>query len=110
MTWNKGAEKLTGFAADEAIGRFVADVYIPAINRETIATESKVNIAAFEHEPALVRRRDLMVQRKDGALVEVSLAQSALLDSGGESVGTYRRCAISASNAAPNVSRRSSQP
>ena len=88
MTWNTGAENLsTGFAADEAIGRFVADVYIPAINRETIATESKVDIAAFEREPELVRRRDLMVQRKDGALVEVSLAQSALLDSARKSVG-----------------------
>ena len=71
-TWNRGAERLTLYSAEEAVGKHIAMLYPP------------------EHAPELARVREgvdkggttdqfeMPVMRKDGSRVEISLTSSVL--------------------------------
>ena len=79
--WNKGAERLYGFSAMEAIGRHVSFVSPKDRLEEGREIFSKV----MRGEP--VRHYETLRRRKDGTCVDVSLTVSPIIDAEGRVVG-----------------------
>jgi PAS domain S-box-containing protein len=82
MTWNRGAERIKGYRADEIIGRHFSTFYTTdAVARDHPAHELKVAVAEgrFEEEGWRVR--------KDGSLFWASVVITALFDADGDHVG-----------------------
>ena len=83
-SWNKGAERLFGYTADEAVGQPIT-LIIPLDRRheEARIIESLRRGERIDHFQS-VRRR------KDGSLVEVSLVISPLRDAAGDIIGASK--------------------
>ena len=80
-SWNEGAERLYGFTADEIIGQPITTI-IPTDRRaEEALIFEKVHLG--QAVPAYLTRR----QRKDGALVDISLTVAPIRDHAGVIVG-----------------------
>lgn len=83
--WNKGAEKLFGYKAAEAIGRDVNELLLPPNG------EGRRQAARIERE---LRRRGSLVDyhttrvRKDGRCLVVSLSQTVIRSAAGEPLGS----------------------
>ena len=92
MSWNKGAERLFGYTAEEAIGRHIS-LIIPD-NR----IQEEDMILGRIRSGRRVEQFETVRVRKDGKLVDVSLAISPVKDVSGRVVG--------ASKIARDVSRR----
>jgi two-component system CheB/CheR fusion protein len=83
-SWNRGAEKLFGYTAEEAIGHSVT-MLIPA--------------ERFDEEPGILARirrgeriehYETIRRRKDGTILEVSLTVSPIVDNQGHVVGASK--------------------
>src|SRR4051812_41643765 len=82
VTWNRGAERIKGYRADEIIGRHFSTFYTPeAMARDHPSHELKtaIEVGRFEEEGWRVR--------KDGSRFWASVVITALLDSEGGHVG-----------------------
>ncbi len=84
QTWNRGAEKLFGYTAAEAIGQPVTMLIPPE---------------RFDEEPSILERirrgepidhYETVRRRKDGSYIDVSLSVSPLVDSRGIVVGASK--------------------
>ncbi|ACY15780.1 PAS domain S-box protein [Haliangium ochraceum] len=80
-SWNRGAERLYGYAADEAIGRPV-EILIPA----THGDENDRLLAGVSAGDTVVQHETMRL-RKSGAEVPVSITMSAIIDEMGACVG-----------------------
>ncbi len=80
-SWNRGAERLYGYSAAEAIGRPVA-MLVPAERRGELP-ELRERLARGER----VELIEAVRRRKDGSPVEVSIALSPVRDAAGRVVG-----------------------
>ncbi len=83
-TWNKGAERLFGYTADEMIGKSIA-IVIPADRHDE---ESRI-LDRIRRGQRIEHFETVRV-RKDGTLVEVSLGVSPLVDVDGVVVGASK--------------------
>lgn len=83
-TWNRGAEQLFGYAPHEAIGQPIT-MLIPADRREEEAT-----IIGRIRRGERIESYETIRQRKDGSLVDVSLAISPIRDRAGKIVGASK--------------------
>jgi len=82
-TWNKSAEHLFGYPAEEAIGRPVA-----MLTPEDRQAEARDILArAFAGEK--IGRRATARRRRDGATVDISLSVSPIRELSGRVVGVY---------------------
>jgi len=84
QTWNRGAEKIFGYTADEAIGRNITMI-IPE-DRLHEETEVLTRIRAgfpIEHFETIRRR-------KDGELIDISLTVSPIRDAAGRIIGASK--------------------
>jgi PAS domain S-box-containing protein len=94
-SWNKGAERLFGHTAREAIGQHIFLIIPPDRRNE----ETEIIQRIKQGEPVL--HFETLRLRKDGTLVDVSLSISPVIDKGGAIVGaskiardsTLARCA-----------------
>jgi len=83
-SWNKSAEKLFGYSADEAVGKHITLVVPPDRLSEEADILSRVSRGErIDHFETLRRR-------KDGTFVEVSLTISPVRDSLGKIVGASK--------------------
>jgi PAS domain S-box-containing protein len=83
-SWNKGAEKLFGYAAEEVIGKSIMIVIPPdRADEETRVLESVRRGEKIDHFET-VRRR------KDGALVDISLTVSPVRDKEDRIIGASK--------------------
>ena len=81
LTWNRGAERLYGYTADEMRGRPIA----------LLVPEDRIRELAFVLEQIRLGKRvehlETLRRTKDGCLVEVSLTVSPVIDAGGHIIG-----------------------
>ena len=84
MTWNRGAERLYGYTAEEVVGKTI-DILIEPGHR---TTES--DILAQIARGDSVRHHETTRMRKDGLLVDVSLTMSPIRDSSGKIIGASK--------------------
>ncbi len=81
-SWNRGAEQLFGFSAAQAIGHRVADLIVP----QELRHEERAILAAVRRDEsfAIVQTRR---RRRDGGMLEVSIAVAPIRDGRGAVVG-----------------------
>lgn len=80
-SWNRSAEKMFGYSADEAIGQHITFFMDPRTANEELAIQAKIqNGASVDHYET--RRR-----RKDGMEVFVSVSVSPIRDASGKTIG-----------------------
>jgi PAS domain S-box-containing protein len=83
-SWNRGAQRLFGYTAEEAVGRSVT-LLIPTErqNEEPMILERVRRGARIEHY-------ETVRQRKDGSSVDISLSVSPIKDEKGKIVGASK--------------------
>jgi len=84
MTWNRGAERMFGFSADEAVGRSITMI-IPE-DRLPEETEILRRLRAGER----IEHFETVRRRKDGELVDISLTVSPVRNAAGEILGASK--------------------
>jgi PAS domain S-box-containing protein len=83
-SWNRGAEKLFGYSAQEAVGRPILMLFPP----ERVSEEA--DILARIAQGGSVDHYETVRLRKDGKRVEVSLTVSPIKDSRGRIIGAAK--------------------
>jgi len=81
VSWNKGAEQMYGYAAGDAIGRPIS-ILVP----ENLPDEIPRILARVKSDE-VIHHYETVRQRKDGALIHVSLTISPVRDAQGRIVG-----------------------
>lgn len=84
LSWNRGAEALFGYTAEEAIGRPITIIF----PQDRI--EEEVNFIARLRRGERIAHFETIRQRKDGRLVPVSLTISPVRDADGTIVGASK--------------------
>lgn len=84
QTWNRGAERVFGYTADEAVGQHIT-LIIPADRRE-----EETGILASLKRAERIDHFETTRQRKDGSLVDISLTVSPVKDSSGIVIGASK--------------------
>lgn len=78
--WNHGAEKIYGFTETEVIGRYLP--FVPDYLKET----EDLNVERVKNGEVL-RALETVRQKKDGAIIEISLTLSPIKNAAGEIIG-----------------------
>ncbi|MDG6256860.1 MAG: PAS domain S-box protein [Methanomicrobiaceae archaeon] len=80
-TWNRGAERIYGYAAEEVVGRHVSVVAPPELENEGITLMAKVK------HGAIVEQYETYRYRKGGQKIHIALTLSTLIDAEGDFLG-----------------------
>jgi PAS domain S-box-containing protein len=83
-SWNKGAERIFGYTADEVIGKPVS-ILIPSDH-----PDEEPNILARLRRGEKIDHYETVRVRKDGALINISLSVSPIRDATGRFVGASK--------------------
>jgi PAS domain S-box-containing protein len=83
-TWNRGAERLFGYATDEIVGKPVTVLLPPD------RADEEPMILGRIRRGERIDHYDTVRRRKDGSLVEISLSVSPVKDAGGRIVGASK--------------------
>ena len=83
-SWNKGAERLFGYTAKEAVGQPISMI-IPLDRRDE---ETRILVRLRQGEP--IDHFDTVRLRKDGTKVEISLSISPVRDAAGKIIGASK--------------------
>ena len=84
MTWNKGAERLFGYTAQEAVGQSITMLIPPERSNEETGILERIRRGESVEHYETVRRR------KDGALLDISLTISPVIDSNQKIIGASK--------------------
>jgi PAS domain S-box-containing protein len=84
-SWNKGAERLFGYRAEEAVGQTVAALLIPADRQD-----EELKILARLARGERVDHFETMRRRKNGELLDISLTISPVMDDRGHIAGASK--------------------
>ena len=85
-SWNRGAERILGFTADEALGKNFIDLYVAPEMREAVRNMMREDLAA-SGTPRISRHMESPAIRGDGVRIEVSLSVSGIYDRDGRLLG-----------------------
>lgn len=83
-SWNPGAERLFGYSAEEAIGRYVTMLIPP--ERE----DEEPNILGRLRRGERIDHYETVRRRKDGAMLDISLTVSPVRDGSGRIIGASK--------------------
>jgi PAS domain S-box-containing protein len=84
QSWNRGAERLFGYSAHEAVGKSIKMLFPPDRLQEEETILSRIRRGERVNHYETVRKR------KDGALLHVSLTISPIIDAHGEIIGASK--------------------
>lgn len=84
-SWNKGAERLFGYTAEDAIGKTVAELLIPEDRQD-----EETNILARLAEGERVDHFETVRRHQDGTLLDISLTVSPVKDDQGRITGASK--------------------
>lgn len=84
LSWNKGAERLFGYLAEEAIGKSIA-MLVPEGHHD-----EETHIIGRIRRGERVEHYETVRQRKDGSRIDISLAISPIRNSHGQVVGASK--------------------
>ncbi|PZM13941.1 PAS domain S-box protein [Rhizobium tubonense] len=84
ISWNRGAERLFGYTAEEAIGRHV--VMLIPLDRHNEETDILSRIRRGER----IDHYETIRRRKDGSLIEISLSVSPIRNREGRVIGASK--------------------
>jgi PAS domain S-box-containing protein len=84
-SWNKSAERLFGYTAEEAVGQTVASLLIPHTRQD-----EEPHILARLRRGERVDHFETVRQCKDGSLIEISLTISPVKDQHGRIIGASK--------------------
>jgi PAS domain S-box-containing protein len=84
ISWNKAAERLFGYTADEAIGRSIRMLIPPALQSE------EDDVLASIRSGKAITNYETIRQRKDGTEVQISLTVSPIYDDAGAVIGASK--------------------
>ena len=85
--WNKAAERISGFAAAEVIGKSCADNILSHVDGKGCALCTGVCPLAETMCDGRLRRADIYLHHKDGHRIPVAVRASPLTDEAGRVVG-----------------------
>ena len=85
MSWNKSAERVFGYTAQEAVGKTVAELLIPEDRQD-----EEPNILARLARGERVDHFETVRRRKDGTLLDISLTISPVKDDRGLIIGASK--------------------
>jgi PAS domain S-box-containing protein len=83
-TWNRGAQRLFGYAASEMIGRSITTLIPPDRHHEEVRILDRIR------RGERVDPYETLRQRRDGSLVDVSISVSPLRNAAGEVIGASK--------------------
>ena len=83
-SWNRAAEQMFGYSADEAIGSPIDIIIPPRLRREESEIIDRIRDGENIHQLETVRRR------KDGADIEVAVTVSPIFDDSGNVIGASK--------------------
>jgi len=84
VTWNKGAERIFGYAAEEIIGKSISMLIPPdRENEESLILDRIRRGERIDHY-------DTVRRRKDGTLIDISLTVSPIKDQNGRIIGASK--------------------
>ena len=83
-TWNRGAERLFGYAASEMIGRSITTLFPPDRHHEEVRILDRIR------RGERVDPYETLRQRGDGSLVDVSVSVSPVRNAAGEVIGASK--------------------
>jgi PAS domain S-box-containing protein len=83
-SWNKGAEQLFGYSAEEVVGQPVS-ILIPSDRQDEEPT-----ILARLRRGERIDHYETVRQRKDGSLIDISLTVSPIIDTDGTIIGASK--------------------
>jgi PAS domain S-box-containing protein len=86
-SWNRGAQRLLGYTAEEALGKRPFDLYVLPAERARAREQMTQDLATIAASPETLRQLEIALQRKDGTLVEVSILGGGIHDSNGKLIG-----------------------
>ena len=84
LTWNRGAERIFGYTAEEVIGKSIRAIIPP--DRQSEEDE----VLARIRQGLIVDHFETVRARKDGTLIDVSVTISPVRNAGGEVVGASK--------------------
>ena len=84
MSWNKAAERIFGYKAEEIIGQPITLIIPPELQDDELLILSKIKAGGRVEHFQTVRRR------RDGSLVDVSLTISPVKDQSGTIIGAAK--------------------
>lgn len=83
-SWNRGAERVYGYAAPDVVGKPVNILFPPGREDEEPAILERIRHGEYIEHYETVR------QRKDGTLIDISLTVSPIIDSRGQIIGASK--------------------
>ncbi len=100
-SWNRGAQRLLGYTAEDALGKMPFELYIPEGDRETDRTRLTNDLAMIRENREAKRQFEGPVLKKDGTSFDGVIVGCGIHDSNGKLIGlstiirdvTERRCA-----------------
>ena len=84
VTWNKGAQQIFGYSANEMLGKPITILIPPDRHNEEVSILGRIRLGERIDHFETVR------QRKDGSLVDISLTVSPIRNAEGEVVGASK--------------------
>jgi PAS domain S-box-containing protein len=82
ISWNKGAEKIYGWSAEESIGQRVEKM-IPALWSEEVTAEVRQSFAAHGFWAGEYQQK-----RRDGVIIDIQTSTTLVYDGSGKPIGT----------------------
>jgi PAS domain S-box-containing protein len=86
-SWNRGAQRLLGYTAEEALGKKPFELYVPPADRAADQARLIKDLAMIRENGEAKRQLEMPVLRKDGASLDAIIVGCGIHDSNGNLIG-----------------------